>query len=130
MANALFIGETAGNLSAVKAPTEYEVTNSDLDAPSTGRVASGRMVRDVVRGGDTNVRSIDMKWARLTNTEMSALLTALKPKYIWVRYLDPQTFTMRTAQFYVSDRKSKLSYFTTFGDRRCWGEMTCTLIEV
>ena len=44
MNTCIYIGSTADNLTAVRAPTEYSQSIQDLDSSSTTRSANGTMV--------------------------------------------------------------------------------------
>ena len=101
---AIYIGSTATDMKAIRAPTTIKETFQDLDAASTTRTASGRMVRSVVRGGDKNIRKLELSWEIIPAETVKSILEAVKSSFFYMRYPDVQTGGMRTAQFYAGDR--------------------------
>lgn len=127
---ALYIGESADSLSAVRAPVDFGVTMSDVDATDTGRPASGVMVRTVVRGGETAVRSLKLKWQLLPVEDASAILQALAHPFVFIKYQDPYSGTWRTAEFYASDRECNYKRLDPTDDCSPYlGDLSFTLIE-
>ena len=98
------------NGGAIASPKSLEVTISDLDGESN-RNANGELIRDRIGVK----RKIALEWAPLTQSEISALLTAVSGVFFTVTFPDPQqgvvTKTMyvgdRTAPAYVYDKKTK-----------------------
>ena len=117
--NILWFGDNVNNLVPVKAPTVMSIVNQDYDSSSTSRTANGKMVRTVVRGGDNNVRKIQLEWR---------LLEAVKNAYTWCKYPDPQTGALRTMQCYVGDRTTELRRYED--GRAYWGRISFNLTEV
>ena len=128
MADAIWFGSSETTLTAVRAPTVLTVVNQDYDSSSTSRTASGKIVRTVVRGGDNNVRKLQLEWNLLDWAEGAALLNAVKTTYVYCKYPDPQTGTLRTMKCYVGDRTSELRRYDN-GDVR-WTSIAFNLTEV
>jgi hypothetical protein len=126
--NILWFGDNVDNLVPVKAPTVMSIVNQDYDSSSTSRTANGKMVRTVVRGGDNNVRKIQLEWRLLSQEEGAALLEAVKNAYTWCKYPDPQTGALRTMQCYVGDRTTELRRYED--GRAYWGRISFNLTEV
>jgi hypothetical protein len=124
----LWFGESESKLSPVKAPTTMSVLNQDYDSSSTSRTANGKLVRTVVRGGDNNVRKLQLEWRLLSEAEGAAILNAVKAPYIFCKYPDPQTGKLRTMNCYVGDRTSDLRRYAN-GDAY-WGRISFNLTEV
>lgn len=95
-------GSLAINGSTVKAPKEFSVGLQDIDADSSGRNASGQMVRDVI----TKKVKLEMKWGSLSDSEISSLLKAVDGKFFSVTYPDPKVGGQSTKTFYAGDRTS------------------------
>lgn len=100
----IYIGSSADSLQAVRAPTSVKETFQDLDAASTTRTASGRMVRSVVRGGDNNVRKLEMEWEIIPENVAHKILDLVKGTFFYMKYPDIQTGEYRTSRFYAGDR--------------------------
>ena len=100
----IFFGKSSDSLQAVRAPVEIKETFSDLDSGSTTRTASGKMVRQVVRGGANSIRKLELSWELLPEETASMLLNLVKDTFFWIKYPDIQTGGYRTAQFYAGDR--------------------------
>lgn len=128
METVIWIGAKAHLLLPIKAPTTMSVVNQDYDSSSTSRTANGKMVRTVVRGGDNNVRKLQLEWRLISQAEGSALLEAVKSTYVWCRYPDPQTGDLRTMQCYVGDRTSELRRYDN--GETFWSRISFNLTEV
>ena len=101
---AIYFGTSADSLEAVRAPNSIKETFSDLDSASTTRTASGRMVRSVVRGGNSNVRKLELSWDIIPEATARKILNLIKGTFFYMKYPDIQTGGYRTAQFYAGDR--------------------------
>ena len=82
-------------IAGVKVANPADVKIGRFDLTKSGRVATGKMVMDVIRAG---VRRVDVSWSYLTDDELKTILDVLaanKPFFSF-RYLDaggPQTMT-------------------------------------
>lgn len=125
----LWIGNTDQTLAPVKAPSSMTVLNQDIDAATTTRSASGLMTRDTVRNGVNNVRKIELEWKGLSLAEGSAILQAVMPQFVFVKYVDAQTGQFRTGEFYVGDRKSQMWRYGKGESDVRWETISFNLIE-
>lgn len=80
----------------VKPPQEFSVSPETIDADSSGRNASGNMVRNII----TKKRRLECVWGPLSDAEVSAILNAIDKPSFSVTYPDPQT-GMTTKNFYA-----------------------------
>ena len=128
MTDVIWFGSSEATLTAVRAPTVLTVVNQDYDSSSTSRTASGKIVRTVVRGGDNNVRKLQLEWSLLNWAEGAALLNAVKTTYVYCKYPDPQTGALRTMKCYVGDRTSEMRRYEN-GEAR-WTSIAFNLTEV
>ncbi|MCR4622680.1 MAG: hypothetical protein K5663_11425 [Clostridiales bacterium] len=127
MAYALYIGQSAQQLTGVRPPNEMSVTISDVDASTTGRPASGYIVRSVVRGMATAVRSVELRWQNLPLSAASVILNAFGEEFYYLRYQDPFTADWRTSRFYTSDRKCTVKRM--LDGQSFIGELSFTCVE-
>lgn len=86
---------------AIATPKSYEVIVQDLDG-ETNRNANGDLVRDRI----SVKRKIQLEWPPLTQSEISALLTAVSDVFFTVTFPDPQLGVI-TRTMYVGDRTSQ-----------------------
>ena len=124
-----YTDEKNNDLKSVIAPNEMSETFSDLDAASTTRTASGLMVRSVVRGGDNNVRSIELKWQNVPVQSVKSILGMVKGTYFYMKYPDLQTGTNRVGHFYCGDRKCTIKRINADDNKPFVKELTFNLIE-
>lgn len=126
----LEIGLTASTLAPVPDPAHKDglkVTLQDIDASNAGRSANGRMIRSRVVGGADAKRKLDLKWPPMTSAETSQLLQAISAEYVWVKYPDPYTGGLRTAEFYASDRAAPV--YSVIDGKPLWESVSFNLIE-
>lgn len=128
MTDVIWFGTSETALTAVRAPSAMTVVNQDYDSSSTARTASGKIVRTVVRGGDNNVRKLQLEWSLLDWEDGAAILNAVKSTYIYCKYPDAQTGAMRTMKCYVGDRTSQMRRYDN-GDV-VWTSIAFNLTEV
>jgi len=87
-------------------PSEFKVTVMDLDnAETTKRTANGELTRDRI----AVKRQIEMRFAPMVWTKLSAILTAMQSEFFQFTYPDPMSGTQETRTFYVSDRESAIA---------------------
>jgi len=70
---------------ALPDPSEYGVDLTDLDSENTTRNTSGVMLRDPVRLG---VYKIFAGWNGITKTQLSAILSAVRPPELQIGFFD------------------------------------------
>lgn len=85
--------------------SEYEVEVSDVDASGSGRSESGKMNRDRVRGGDDPVYKLSISCTNITDSEMKALLEAVKDTSINTTFYFGEYLTK---EMYAGNRKISL----------------------
>lgn len=126
----LYIGSTAGNLSAMPDPKHHGLTVrlQDVDAGTTGRTANGTMIRNRVAGGASAKRKLEIEWPMLNGTDAATVLQAVAGVFVYVRYPDPYTNANRTAQFYVGDREAPV-YSVDSNGNPMWDGIKYNLIE-
>jgi hypothetical protein len=88
------------SISGVDLPTPTDFSVGIMDISKAERNARGTMIIERI----TTKRKLEISYAYLTSSELSALLQALSPVFYNVTYLDPQTGSNRTASFYCGDR--------------------------
>lgn len=128
MADMLWFGNSESALTPVRAPFTLEIINQDYDSSSTARTANGKIVRTVVRGGDNNVRKLQLTWELLDWPTGAQILAAVKATYIYCRYPDPQTGALRTMKCYVGDRTSEMRRYKD--GSIMWARISFNLTEV
>lgn len=109
-------------------PIELVVKLSDLDSPQTGRNQSGYLFRDRVRGGASAPRTVGITLGPMSNSTMKAVLTALGPSSLSVKYPDPYTGATRTGTFYCGDRSAPVHHINSSGTPY-WDGFSFELIE-
>ena len=96
---------------AIPRPDSYEVQLSDVEADSGGETEAGTTQRDIVRTGVAEILvsfSVSPSWMKR--------LTAFKNKAsISVKYYDPETAAVNTAEMYIDGFKAKLVQDTSYG---------------
>lgn len=84
----------------VTAPQKFTYTLQTIDGESSGRNASGTMVRDII----AKKVKLEANWGPLSDAEVSEILTKVSSSFFTVTYPDPETGSMTTKTFYVGDR--------------------------
>lgn len=107
----------------VVAPDTYTVTIADLDA-SANRSGNGTLFRDRV----AVKRTIEVSWTQIKASDLSVLLTNLSSVFFPVTYLDPQSNSLETRTFYVSDRNQGVAVKNKDGSYT-WKGVSFSLIE-
>ena len=82
---AFFVEIDGQDFTSCIAEDGFSWTRNDIDGPNAGRTISGLMIRDRVA---TKIR-LDITCRPLLQSECSALLNAILPEYVTVRYIDP-----------------------------------------
>lgn len=105
-------------------PSEFQVTILDIDnAESSVRTANGTLTRDRI----AVKRQIEMGWGLLTNSEITAILSAISPVFFEVYYPDPMTGSHETKTFYTGNRPAL--HAITKGNDILWSGLKITLTE-
>jgi len=82
----------------VPTPSSYQIGIYDLSKAE--RVASGLLKIERI----ATKRKIELTWFYLTKEQLSNLLNLVSPVSFDVEYIDPQTNTLKTGNFYCGDR--------------------------
>ncbi|WP_307976293.1 DUF6711 family protein [uncultured Streptococcus sp.] len=106
---------------SVVPPKNFQVGVQDVDG-ETGRNANGDMVRDRI----TTKRKLEIEWGMLTQSECSAILSAVSAVFFTVSYPDPIS-GQSTRTFYVGDRTAPAYSFTN--KFKPWSGLKFNLIE-
>ena len=111
------------NGTQIAAPDSYKVTIADLDS-SANRSGDGTLYRDRV----AVKRTIDMSWLIIDAQELSVLLNSVSEVYFIATYLDPQTNSYRTGEFYVSNRDAGVAVKNSDGSYT-WKNVAFPIVE-
>lgn len=120
MAGYLAIGGTT-----VKPPKEFSVGLQTIDADSSGRNASGTMIRDVI----TEKVKLEMSWGPLSDSEVSTILNRVSSDFFSVTYPDPKVGGMVTKTFYVGDRTAPSYSWNNKFNMLKWEGLSMNFVE-
>ena len=103
--------------STVMLPYPQEVTSAiyDIDASTTGRNAAGLMIRDRV----AVKRKFSCKWAALSQSDLTKILTACEDARFWIWFIDPKTGLRTKYWVYVGDRTVSVYWYPSY-DQDTW----------
>lgn len=105
---------------------ELKATNNDLDANGSGRdIHTGTMYRTIIADKD----GLEVSMLRLWEADMVALRAALKPAFVSVVYLDPETNTRATHEMYCSSVPMGLQMYDKSRDATYYEGVSFTLTE-
>lgn len=111
-------------------PSEMAVLLQDIDNSSTGRSASGKMLRDRIAGGETAKRKIECTWNAIDADKVKLILQSVAPEFIQVKYPDPYLGEDRIAVFYVGDRTAPMyAYKFINGEKHLYQSLKFNFIE-
>lgn len=112
------------NGTAIKTPSSFQYTRSDLDVDSyrdlNGNLVRNRVAVKVQLTLTWNAGAIDVQ-------SMSTLLKAMDDVFFQVTYFDIHDGAMRTGTFYVSDRTAQM--YSYVNGKPVFKEISLTLIE-
>lgn len=101
-------------------PTAYDVELSDVDSPDSGRMETGVMNRDRVRG---DVAKIQLGFTALSTKELTTIVTAIQPEEFAVTFFYG---TVKTASMYSGNKQ--LSLKSVSGEDCTWN-LSFNLVE-
>lgn len=106
-------------------PSEVSFGYMDISDTEAGRDAvTGKMYK----GKKGTCRQFQLTWAKdLDPTNIAAILTALKPEYINLTFIDPETNSTKTEEFYAGDRSGAFRSWTIQNKR--YQQISVTLTE-
>lgn len=116
-------------LTALPAPYRMNVIMQDIDAATTTRSASGKMLRDRVAGGETAKRKIELEWAGLNAAKVSQILQSIGGEFFKAQYPDTYIGQDRIAIFYVGDRSAEMYNYNLYGGGIVWKSLKANFIE-
>ena len=108
----------------IKAPKSFEFAVMDLDG-QTERTASGRMKRDRI----ATKRKLELEWGHLSDSEISAILSAVSPVFFQVTYPDALTGNQQTRTFYVGDRTAPSYSWSSALQNAKWEGLKMSFVE-
>lgn len=123
------VGVSEDTLTALPCPHALTVSLQDIDAETTTRSASGKMLRDRICGGETAKRKLELEWPASDMRTVSGILRAIGGEFFYVRYPDPYTGEMRTAHFYAGDRSLPMYSSNLYGRGILWRNVKVNFIE-
>lgn len=109
---------------AVKTPKELVVSSQTIDADSSGRTASGKMVRDII----AIKAKLAVKWPPMSDSEMAQIQRIITQSFFTVTYPDLDG-DWQTKTFYAGDRSSPAYSFNAKFSAIKWSEFTVDFIE-
>lgn len=78
-------------------PTSYQYEWEDISASTSGRTEDLQM--HINRLGRS--LALNIGWDKVNISDCAAIINAFKPEYVYVRYLDAETGSFQTRQFYA-----------------------------
>ena len=111
------------NSVAVKTPSKFNVTISDIDYNTT-RNAKGDLIRDRIGVK----RKLDLDFPPMTQTELTTLLNAVDQVFFNVTYQDP-ILGLTTKEMYVGDRKMPMYKYGNGTTDVLWEGLSMNFIE-
>ncbi len=109
----------------VKPPKSFSIAQKTIDADSSGRNASGRMVRDVI----AVKRKIECEWGPLSTAEISAIMNRIKGDFFTVTYLDPEVGGMTTKTFYAGTQTAPIYSWNEKFQVIMWEGLSVNFVE-
>lgn len=113
------------NGSVVRPPKTFSASIQTIDADSTGRNASGKMIRDII----AEKVKLDIAWGPLSDSEISQILTKVSGAFFSVSYPDPQVGGNTTKRFYVGDRTAASYSWNDKFQAMKWEGLSLSFIE-
>lgn len=123
------VGSSSSNLQELSLdPAVMTWGLQDISASDAGRVhdADNRMYKMRT----SQKRKISFTWNFPTAAQVSEILNAFNPEYIYVRYHDAMSNRLETRQFYVGDRTSPLKWYNIGNKGTRYATLTFDIIEV
>lgn len=107
------------NNTDIPLPSKFSVSESDLDSDYSGRTASGRMNRYIIR---KNVVKLEIQWI-VTAEEYDRICTLIDNDFFTVTF--PYRNKLQECEMYAGDRKGEVR---TFRGKEYW-HLSCSFIE-
>lgn len=105
----------------IPSPSGYTYDDADISQKDAGRTED--LVMQKKRIGQQ--KRIQLTWAYLNDEQISVVLNAFDPEYIFVEYYDAKAKGYVTKEFYVTDR-SAVMYNKRLG---LWTSLSFNIVE-
>ena len=106
----LAVGEDAGSLKEISLdPAVMSYGLQDISASDAGRVHDEG--NSMLKMRTSQKRKLNLTWNYPTAAQVSEILTAFNPEYIYVRYPDAMDNAVEVRQFYVGDRTAPVKWY-------------------
>ena len=109
----LQVGTSASSLVAVRTPDKLDWSLQDVSAADSGRTADANATMHKNRVAQK--RKMSLSWSDASDADVSAILQAFNPEYVYVRYRDPMSNQFETRYFYSGDKSAPVKYMTLGG---------------
>lgn len=107
----LSVGTTSTNLVDISVdPSQMAWGLQDISAADAGRVQDAGNTMYKMR--TSQKRKLQLTWNLPTAAQVSEILRAFNPEYVYVRYWDPMDNNWNIRQFYVGDRSAPFQWFS------------------
>lgn len=100
------VGTSAGSLSEVPAPDELNYGLQDVSASDAGRVQDANVTMHKNRIAQK--RKLSLVWKNRSKAEVTQIMQAFNPEYVWIDYPDSLSGNFEVREFYVGDRSAAL----------------------
>lgn len=106
----LSVGTSPSQLTDISVdPSTFEYGLQDISAADAGRVQDRG--NTMYKMKTSQKRKIKLGWNNPTAAQVSEILKAFDPEYVYVRYHDAKENAWQVRQFYVGDRSAPLRWF-------------------
>lgn len=125
----LAVGTTPNNLRDISLdPATLTYGLQDISSSDAGRVhdSDNRMYKMRT----SQKRKLVLTWNFPTAAQVSEIMTAFNPEYIYVRYPDAMNNRNEVRQFYVGDRSAPLKWVNLPGKGTRYASLSFDIIEV
>lgn len=124
----LAVGPSPSNLVDISLdPSVYEVGYQDISASDAGRVHDAGNTMYKMR--TSQKVKIKLGWPHPTAEQVSEILLAFDPEYVYVRYVDPKTNSRKVKEFYVGDRSAPMTFYRLPGKGTRYTTVSFDIIE-
>lgn len=120
----LRVGKTQSSMVYIPDPSSLQWGIQSVSSSDAGRDMDGKMHVELV----TRKRKLELSWNGIDFATTSEILKAFNPETFWVSYLDAQTNTTLTKQFYVGDRTAMVNSYAD--GYRWYSTVSFNIIEV
>lgn len=103
MADFIKVGTSLDALTAIPAPNDWGWSLMDISAPDAGRTQDGDNTMYKMRVNQK--RKLQPTWKNRSASDVSTILQAFQPEYVYVQYLDALTNSYQVRQFYTGDKQ-------------------------